>query len=57
MPQPKDKDWPNRYKNKTSIYAVYRDLPQTKGHIQTESEEMKSWKKVFHVNGDQRKQE
>ena len=23
MPQPKDKDWLNGYKNKTPIYAVY----------------------------------
>ena len=39
MPQPKDKDWLNVYKNKTPIYAVYkRDPPQNKGHIQTESE-------------------
>ena len=38
MPQPKDKDWLNGYKNKTIIYAVYRDPPQNKGHIQTESE-------------------
>ena len=39
MPQPKDKDWLNGYKNKTPIYMLsVRDLPQTKGHIQTESE-------------------
>ena len=24
MPQPKDKDWLNGYKNKTAIYAVYK---------------------------------
>ena len=24
MPQPKDKDWLNGYKNKTTIYAVYK---------------------------------
>ena len=24
MPQPKDKDWLNGYKNKTPIYVVYR---------------------------------
>ena len=24
MPQPKDKDWLNAYKNKTPIYAVYK---------------------------------
>ena len=37
MPQPKDKDWLNGYKNKTPIYAT-RDPPQNKGHIQTEGE-------------------
>ena len=35
MPQPKDKDWLNGYKNKTPIYPA---PPQTKGYIQTESE-------------------
>ena len=24
MPQPKDKDWLNRYKNKTPIYVIYK---------------------------------
>ena len=24
MPQPKDKDWPNGYKNKTPLYAAYK---------------------------------
>ena len=24
MPQPKDKDWMNGYKNKTPIYVVYK---------------------------------
>ena len=38
MPQPKDKDWMNGYKNKTAIYAVYKKPPQNKEHIQTESE-------------------
>ena len=52
MPQPKDKDWLNGYKNKTPIYAVTRDPPQSKGHIQTESEGLK---KIFHANGDQNK--
>ena len=36
MPQPKDKDWLNGYKNKTPTYVVYK-RPQNKGHIQTES--------------------
>ena len=33
-PQPKDKDWLNGYKNKTST----KDPPQNKERIQTESE-------------------
>jgi len=37
MPQPKDKNWLNGYKNKTPIYVVYKS-PQNRGHIQTESE-------------------
>ena len=57
MPQPKDKDWPNGYKNKPLYMRSTRDLPQTKGNIQTESEAMKSWKKIFHENGDQIRQE
>ena len=36
MPQPKDKDWMNGYKNKTPIYSVYKEPPQNKGNIQTE---------------------
>ena len=38
MLQPKDKDWPNGYKNKTLYMLSTRDPPETKGHIQTESE-------------------
>ena len=38
MPQPKDKDWLNGYKNKTPYMLSTRDSPQNKGHIQTESE-------------------
>ena len=45
----------------TKIRPLYmlsiRDPPQNKRHIQTESEAMKSWKKIFHENGDQIKQE
>ena len=38
MPQPKDKDWLNGYKNKAPYIPPTRDPPQNKGHIQTESE-------------------
>ena len=52
MPQPKDKDWMKGYKNKTPYILSTRDPPQTKGHIQTESEKLE---KVFHEKGDQKK--
>ena len=26
MPQSKDKDWPNGYKNKTPVYAVHKNV-------------------------------
>ena len=45
MLQLKDKDWLNGYKNKPLYMWSTRDLPQTKGNIQTESEAMKIWKK------------
>ena len=38
MPQPKDKDWMNGYKNRTPIHSVYKEPPQNKGNIQTETE-------------------
>ena len=38
MPQPKDKDWLNGYKNKPLYILSTRDPPQNKGHIQTKSE-------------------
>ena len=34
------------------ICCLTRDPPQSKGHIQTESE---GCKKIFHANGDQKK--
>ena len=49
MPQPKDKDWLNGYKNKTPIYVVHlktRDTYRLK---------VKGCKKIFHANGDQKK--
>ena len=39
MPQPKDKDWLNGYKNKTLMYRL----------------KVKGWEKIFHANGDQKK--
>ena len=51
MPQPKDKDWLNGYKNKIPIYAVYKRATSNVA-IHTD------WKwrvGVFHTNGDQKK--
>ena len=53
MPQPKQKEWLNGYKNKTLYILPTRDPPQNKWHIQTESEEVEKdisskwrWKKA-----------
>ena len=53
MPQPKDKDWLNRYKNKTPITCC---LQQT--HLKTRDTyrlKVKGWKKIYHANRDQKK--
>ena len=52
MPQPKDKDWMNGYKNKIPIYVVYK-RPTSKRD--TYRLKVKSWKKMFHANRDQKK--
>ena len=53
MPQPKDKDWLNGYKNKTPIYVVYKRPTSKQGtHNRLK---VKGWKKVFHANRDQKK--
>ena len=52
MPQPKDKDWLNGYKNKTPIYAVYKRPTAKQG---THRLKVKGRKKIFHANGDQKK--
>ena len=44
MPQPKDKDWLNGYKNKTHLKP--RDTYRLK---------VKGWKRIFHTNRDQKK--
>ena len=45
MPQPKDKDWLNVYKNKTAIYVVYK-RPKT---WDTYRLKVKGWKQIFHA--------
>ena len=52
MPQQKDKDWLNGYKNKTRIFAVYKRPTSYVGTLQTESEGME---KDIHANGNQKK--
>ena len=53
MPQPKDKDWLNGYKNKTHIYAVYK-RPTSKQGTHTDWK-WRAEKKIFYANGDQKK--
>ena len=53
MPQPKDKDWLNGYKNKTSIYIVYK-RPTSKQGSGTDSK-WRAGKKIFYANRDQKK--
>ena len=53
MPQPKDKDWLNGYKNKTP-YLCYLQETHLKPR-NTYRLKVKGWKKVFHANGDQKK--
>ena len=52
MPQPKDKDWLNGYKNKTPIYVVYKRPTSKQG---THTDKVKGWKKIFHANRYQKK--
>ena len=53
MPQPKDKDWLNGYKNKTPYICCLQET-----HLETRDTyrlKVKVWKKIFHANGDQKK--
>ena len=52
MLQPKDVDWPNWYKNKTHTYTVYK---RTTSDLGTQKLKKKGWKKILHVNGNQKK--
>ena len=52
MPQPKDKDWMNGYKNKIPIYVVYK-RPTSKRD--TYRLKVKGWEKIFQANRDQKK--
>ena len=48
---PKDKDWPNGYKNKTPIYTKETHLKPR----DTYRLKVKGSKKIFHANGYQKK--
>ena len=53
MPQPKDKDWLNGYKNKTPYICCLQET-----HLKTRDTyrlKVKGWKKIFCANGDQKK--
>ena len=52
MHQPKDTEGVNGYKNKTHIYAAYR---RPTSHLDTQRLKVKGWKKIFCVNGKQKK--
>ena len=52
MPQPKDKDWLNGYKNKTPVYVVYKTHTETRDTYRLK---VKGWKKIFHAKRDQKK--
>ena len=51
-PTKRQKDWLNGYKNKTPIYAVYKTT--TLKTRDTYRLKVKGWKKIFHINGDQK---
>ena len=54
MPQPRDKDWLNGYKNKTPIYVVYKRPTLKQG---THRLKVKGWKKYSMQIETKRKQE
>ena len=54
MPQPKDKDWLNGYKNKTLIYTVYKTHLKPRDTYRLK---VKGWKKYLMQMETKRKQE
>ena len=52
MPQPKDKDWLNGYKNKTPYICCLQEI-----HLKTRDTyrlKVKGWKKIFYANRDKK---
>ena len=54
MPQPKDKDWLNGYKNKDPYIGCLQETHLKTG--ETYRPKVKGWRKIFHANGDQKKE-
>ena len=52
MPQPKDTDWLNGYKNKTHIMLLQETHFRPRDTYRLK---VKGWKKIFHANGNQKK--
>ena len=52
MPQPKDKDWLNGYKQDPYICCLQETYLKTRDTYRLK---VKGWKKIFHANRDQRK--
>ena len=52
MLHPKDTDWLNRFKNRTSIYAVYETHFRPRDTCRLK---VSSWRMIVHVNGNQEK--
>ena len=52
MPQPKDNDWLNRYKQDPYIFCLQETHLKPRDTYRLK---VRSWRKIFHANGDQRK--
>ena len=52
MPQPKDKDWPNGYKERPHMCCLQETHLKPRDTYRLK---VKGWKKIFHANGDQKK--
>ena len=52
MPQPKDTDWLNAYKNKTCICVAYKTHFRPRDTYRLK---VRGWEKIFHANEHQRK--
>ena len=52
MPQPKDKDWLNGYKQDPYICWLQEIHFKTRDTYRLK---VKGWRKIFHANGDQKK--